>query len=52
MKNFIEGTKVFRSKYPACDNCYVHSGFYASYNDLSDDMMECAINLKEKYPIA
>ncbi|KAL4453922.1 hypothetical protein ABPG74_003805 [Tetrahymena malaccensis] len=49
-KNWISDINTIKIKYPRCENCYVHQGFYKAFLGLQSQIITEFPKLKAKYP--
>ncbi|KAL4453920.1 hypothetical protein ABPG74_003803 [Tetrahymena malaccensis] len=52
IQTFFTDLKILKSSYPLCQNCYVHSGFYSSYQEIQQQIMSTFTSLRQQYPQA
>ncbi|KAM3144305.1 hypothetical protein pb186bvf_003469 [Paramecium bursaria] len=49
VQNFVGDLNFIQSNYTKCQGCYIHSGFQDMYQDLSEQMINCTQQLKQKF---
>ncbi|KAL4497806.1 hypothetical protein ABPG72_000561 [Tetrahymena utriculariae] len=50
IKNWISDINTVKTKYPRCQKCYVHLGFFNAFKELQDQILTEFPKLKAKYP--
>lgn len=48
--NWINNLDATQTKYPYCDGCEVHSGFYSTWKSVKDQTLAAMYDLHKKYP--
>ena len=48
----MDDLDILKTEYPHCPNCLVHRGFYLSYLDLQNQVMQGLERLRKNHPNA
>ena len=52
IRNWITDLKFRKVKYPYCDKCEVHNGFYHAFQSVEDDVKKFVSSFQAQYPTA
>lgn len=52
IRNWLDDLNFFKTKYPYCDGCEVHEGFYNTYLSVHDDVKGFVSAYQQQYPTA